>query len=63
MSAGRTLEIRKALYQRVADLLNQEAGLRKEMSLSIWWKPQKRTGPSATAKHNTQRNAFLCNVK
>jgi phenylpyruvate tautomerase PptA (4-oxalocrotonate tautomerase family) len=30
MSAGRTLEIRKALYRRVADLLSQEAGLRKE---------------------------------
>jgi phenylpyruvate tautomerase PptA (4-oxalocrotonate tautomerase family) len=30
MSAGRTLEVRKALYRRVADLLNQEAGLRKE---------------------------------
>src|SRR5258707_1299102 len=30
MSAGRTIEIRKALYRRIADLLNQEAGLRKE---------------------------------
>ena len=30
MSAGRTLEVRKALYRRIADLLNQEAGLRKE---------------------------------
>ena len=30
MSAGRTLEIRKALYRRIADLLHQEAGLRKE---------------------------------
>lgn len=30
MSAGRTLEIRKSLYRRIADLLHQEAGLRKE---------------------------------
>ena len=30
MSAGRTLEVRKSLYRRVADLLNQEAGVRKE---------------------------------
>ena len=30
MSAGRTLEVRKALYRRIADLLSQEAGLRKE---------------------------------
>src|SRR5262249_39391369 len=30
MSAGRTLELRKALFHRVADLLHQEAGLRKE---------------------------------
>ena len=30
LSAGRTLDVRKALYRRIADLLNQEAGLRKE---------------------------------
>jgi 4-oxalocrotonate tautomerase len=30
MSAGRSLEVRKALYRRMADLLHQEAGLRKE---------------------------------
>lgn len=30
MSAGRTLEVRKLLYRRIADLLHQEAGLRKE---------------------------------
>ncbi len=30
MSAGRTLEVRKSLYRRMADLLSQEAGLRKE---------------------------------
>jgi len=30
MSAGRTLEVRKALFRRMADLLHQEAGLRKE---------------------------------
>jgi phenylpyruvate tautomerase PptA (4-oxalocrotonate tautomerase family) len=30
MSEGRTLEVRKALYRRIADLLSQEAGLRKE---------------------------------
>jgi phenylpyruvate tautomerase PptA (4-oxalocrotonate tautomerase family) len=30
LSAGRTLEVRKALYRRVADLLHQEAGWRKE---------------------------------
>ena len=30
MSAGRTLELRKALFRRMADLLQQEAGLRKE---------------------------------
>src|SRR5215467_14353458 len=30
MSAGRTLEVRKALYRRIAELLHQEAGLRKE---------------------------------
>ncbi len=30
MSAGRTLEVRKSLYRRMADLLHQEAGLRKE---------------------------------
>ena len=30
MSAGRTLEVRKALYRRIAELLHTEAGLRKE---------------------------------
>jgi phenylpyruvate tautomerase PptA (4-oxalocrotonate tautomerase family) len=30
MSVGRSVEIKKALYHRIADLLNQEAGLRKE---------------------------------
>ena len=30
MSAGRTLELRKSLFRRMADLLHQEAGLRKE---------------------------------
>jgi phenylpyruvate tautomerase PptA (4-oxalocrotonate tautomerase family) len=30
MSAGRTLELRKALFRRMADLIHQEAGLRKE---------------------------------
>jgi phenylpyruvate tautomerase PptA (4-oxalocrotonate tautomerase family) len=30
LSAGRTLEVRKALFRRVAELLHQEAGLRKE---------------------------------
>jgi 4-oxalocrotonate tautomerase len=30
LSAGRTLEVRKTLYRRIADLLHQEAGLRKE---------------------------------
>ena len=30
MSVGRTLEVRKALYRRIADLLSQEVGLRKE---------------------------------
>ena len=30
LSAGRTLEVRKSLYRRMADLLNQEAGVRKE---------------------------------
>ena len=30
LSAGRTLEVRKALYRRIAELLHQEAGLRKE---------------------------------
>jgi 4-oxalocrotonate tautomerase len=30
MNAGRTLELRKALFQRMADLLHREAGLRKE---------------------------------
>lgn len=30
LSAGRTLEVRKSLYQRIAELLSQEAGLRKE---------------------------------
>jgi 4-oxalocrotonate tautomerase len=30
MSVGRTLEVRKALYRRMADLLSQEVGLRKE---------------------------------
>jgi 4-oxalocrotonate tautomerase len=30
MSVGRTLEVRKALYRRIAELLSQEAGLRKE---------------------------------
>jgi phenylpyruvate tautomerase PptA (4-oxalocrotonate tautomerase family) len=30
MSSGRTVEIKKSLYRRVAELLNQEAGLRKE---------------------------------
>lgn len=30
LSAGRTLDVRKSLYRRIAELLNQEAGLRKE---------------------------------
>ncbi len=30
LSAGRTLEVRKTIYRRIADLLHQEAGLRKE---------------------------------
>jgi 4-oxalocrotonate tautomerase len=30
LSAGRTLEVRKSLYRRIAELLNQEAGIRKE---------------------------------
>jgi 4-oxalocrotonate tautomerase len=30
LSAGRTLEVRKSLYRRIADLLHQDAGLRKE---------------------------------
>lgn len=30
MNLGRTLELKKALYARIADLLHQEAGLRKE---------------------------------
>ena len=30
MSAGRTLELRKSLFRRVAELLHQEAGVRKE---------------------------------
>ena len=30
LNAGRTTELKKALYRRIADLLNQETGLRKE---------------------------------
>ncbi len=30
LNAGRTLELKKALYRRLAELLSQEAGLRKE---------------------------------
>ena len=30
MSAGRSVEIKKALYRHIADLINQETGLRKE---------------------------------
>jgi 4-oxalocrotonate tautomerase len=30
LNAGRTTELKKALYRRIADLLNQEAGVRKE---------------------------------
>jgi len=30
LSAGRTLELRKSLFRRAADLLHQEVGLRKE---------------------------------
>ena len=30
MSAGRTLDVRKALYRRLADLLHAEAGIRRE---------------------------------
>ena len=30
MSVGRTLELRKSLYRRLADLLHEEAGIRKE---------------------------------
>lgn len=30
MNAGRTTELKKALYHRIAELLNQEAGVRKE---------------------------------
>jgi phenylpyruvate tautomerase PptA (4-oxalocrotonate tautomerase family) len=30
MSAGRTLEMRKSLFKRMADLLHEEAGIRRE---------------------------------
>jgi len=30
MSAGRTLEVRKALFRRLSDLLHEEAGVRRE---------------------------------
>jgi 4-oxalocrotonate tautomerase len=30
LNAGRTTELKKALYRRIADLLHQEAGIRKE---------------------------------
>lgn len=30
LSSGRSIEIKKALYKRMADLLHQEAGIRKE---------------------------------
>jgi 4-oxalocrotonate tautomerase len=30
LNAGRTTDLKKALYRRIADLLNQEAGIRKE---------------------------------
>ena len=30
LSAGRSVEIKKALYKRIADLLGQSAGIRKE---------------------------------
>jgi phenylpyruvate tautomerase PptA (4-oxalocrotonate tautomerase family) len=30
MSAGRTFEIRKSLFKRMADLLHEEAGIRRE---------------------------------
>jgi phenylpyruvate tautomerase PptA (4-oxalocrotonate tautomerase family) len=30
LNAGRTTELKKALYRRIAELLNQEAGIRKE---------------------------------
>jgi phenylpyruvate tautomerase PptA (4-oxalocrotonate tautomerase family) len=30
LSVGRTLEVRKALFRRIADLLHEEAGIRKE---------------------------------
>ena len=30
MSSGRSLEVKKALFRRMADLLHEEAGLRKE---------------------------------
>ena len=30
MSAGRTLELRKSLFKRLADLLHDEAGIRRE---------------------------------
>jgi phenylpyruvate tautomerase PptA (4-oxalocrotonate tautomerase family) len=30
LNTGRTMEMKKALYRRIAELLNQEAGIRKE---------------------------------
>lgn len=30
LNSGRTTELKKALYRRIADLLNQEVGIRKE---------------------------------
>ncbi|MCU1333754.1 MAG: 4-oxalocrotonate tautomerase [Candidatus Angelobacter sp.] len=30
LNGGRTTDLKKALYRRIADLLNQEAGIRKE---------------------------------
>jgi 4-oxalocrotonate tautomerase len=30
LSAGRTLEVRKSLFKRMADLLHEEAGIRRE---------------------------------
>ena len=59
LSAGRTLEVRKSLYKRVADLLqSKRQEFAAKMCSSIWWKLRKRIGHSATASRSTQRDVI-----
>ena len=58
LNAGRTLDQKKALYAKIAELLAIEPGIRPEETCSsISSSARRRTGPSATASLPMHREA------